>query len=288
MVAIPAAGVPAVIEEAGRARVRRRGGLRRRASARRRRAPRSRRRCARGDAVVAAGLRAELRRADLAPLARGAVGRRAGGAAARVTSRWSPRAATSWSTRWPRGAGCACTRRSRRGNEAVRHDAGLGRAPRARSTACGRSRCSSRPTATARGCARRSPCAPTQGVGVAVLKVGASAAGAAAAAAHTGAVAGRPPRLPRARRGGGRGMGGRRPRPARAGERRSRRPGRRGRAAAALAILTCSGGDSGLGADEAARVGLPLPPLAPHTVAALRDAAARGRDGRATRSTTRR
>src|SRR6185312_10809321 len=32
-----------------------------------------------------------------------------------------------------------------------------------------------------------------------------------------------------------------------------------------LAILTCSGGDSGLGADEAARRGLELPPLAPAT-----------------------
>jgi acetyl-CoA synthetase len=40
---------------------------------------------------------------------------------------------------------------------------------------------------------------------------------------------------------------------------------------AGTAILTCSGGDSGLGADEAARVGLPLPALSPHTVSALRD-----------------
>jgi acyl-CoA synthetase (NDP forming) len=42
------------------------------------------------------------------------------------------------------------------------------------------------------------------------------------------------------------------------------------RAPGGTAILTCSGGDSGLGADEAARVGLPLPPLGPETVATLR------------------
>ena len=108
-----------------------------------------------------------------------------------------------------------------------------------------------------------------EGVGVAVLKVGASALGAASAAAHTGAVAGdhrifralveeagaawaadlhellelaKALAVPRARpRGGG------------------------------LAILTCSGGDSGLGADEAERLGLELPPLGDATVAALRE-----------------
>src|SRR6185312_14160753 len=46
---------------------------------------------------------------------------------------------------------------------------------------------------------------------------------------------------------------------------------RRPRRSGGTAILTCSGGDSGLGADEAARVGLPLPPLAPSTVSTLRD-----------------
>jgi acetyl-CoA synthetase len=107
-------------------------------------------------------------------------------------------------------------------------------------------------------------------VRVAVLKVGASVAGAAAAAAHTGAVAGdhrvfralveetgaawaddvhellelakalgvdRPPRPP---------DGG-------------------------LAVLTCSGGDSSLAADEAERLGLELPPLAEDTRARLRE-----------------
>jgi acyl-CoA synthetase (NDP forming) len=114
------------------------------------------------------------------------------------------------------------------------------------------------------------------GVGVAVLKVGASAAGASAAAAHTGAVAGdhaafralveeaggawahdvhdllelaKALAVPNARPPGGGG----------------------------LAILTCSGGDSGLGADEAARQGLELPALEESTrerVGALLPAAA--------------
>jgi acetate---CoA ligase (ADP-forming) len=120
----------------------------------------------------------------------------------------------------------------------------------------------------ARLCEALAVCAD-EGVGVAVLKVGASERGAAAAAAHTGAVAGdhrvfralveeagaawaadvhellelaKALAVPGARpRGGG------------------------------LAILTCSGGDSGLGADEAARLDLELPPLAPHTVEALRE-----------------
>ena len=100
-------------------------------------------------------------------------------------------------------------------------------------------------------------------IGVAVLKVGSSEAGARAAGAHTGAVAGdqrvfsalleeagaataRDPQellelarclaqAPRRRAGGG------------------------------VAVLTCSGGDSGLAADLAEREGLPLPELAPET-----------------------
>jgi acetate---CoA ligase (ADP-forming) len=110
-----------------------------------------------------------------------------------------------------------------------------------------------------------------RGVGVAVLKVGASAIGAAAAAAHTGAIAGdqrifralveeagaawaadvhdllelaKSLTLP-ARRTRGAGGGG-------------------------LAILTCSGGDSALAADECERLGLTLPPLAPATAGRLR------------------
>jgi acetate---CoA ligase (ADP-forming) len=121
----------------------------------------------------------------------------------------------------------------------------------------------------ARLCEALARCADA-GVGVAVLKVGASAAGASAAAAHTGAVAGdhaafralieeaggawaddvhdllelaKALAVPGARPRGGNPVG----------------------AAGGLAILTCSGGDSGLGADEAERLGLDLPALAPET-----------------------
>ncbi len=120
-------------------------------------------------------------------------------------------------------------------------------------------------------------------VRVVVLKVGASEAGATAAAAHTGALAG-DQRVFRAlvEEAGGAWAedvhdllelakalavpGARVPRPP------ARPPGGSG-----LAILTCSGGDSGLAADEAARLGLSLPPLGAATaerLAALLPAAA--------------
>jgi acetate---CoA ligase (ADP-forming) len=102
------------------------------------------------------------------------------------------------------------------------------------------------------------------GVGVAVLKVGASTAGASAAAAHTGAVAGDHAAF-RAliEEAGG----------AWADDvhdllelaKALAVPGARPRGPGGLAILTCSGGDSGLGADEAARLSLDLPSLAPAT-----------------------
>ena len=116
-----------------------------------------------------------------------------------------------------------------------------------------------------------------RGVGVAVLKVGQSAAGAAAAAAHTGAVAG-DARMFRAL-------------VEEAGAAWAEdvhdllelakslavpgtRPSRASGAAApggGLAILTCSGGDSALAADECARMGISLPVLAPDTAARLRE-----------------
>jgi acetyl-CoA synthetase len=100
-----------------------------------------------------------------------------------------------------------------------------------------------------------------------VLKVGASEVGAAAAAAHTGALAG-DHRVFRAlvREAGAawaedvHGL----LELAKALAVRGARPRGRG-----LAILTCSGGDSGLGADESERLGLELPAFAPETVAAL-------------------
>jgi acetate---CoA ligase (ADP-forming) len=109
------------------------------------------------------------------------------------------------------------------------------------------------------------------GVGVAVLKVGSSTAGSAAAAAHTGSLAG-DQRSFRAlvEEGGGawaadfhellelaKGLA----------VPSARVPADRG----GLAILTCSGGDSALAADECERSGLSLPPLAPKTRARLRE-----------------
>ena len=105
-------------------------------------------------------------------------------------------------------------------------------------------------------------------VGVAVLKVGVSAAGSAAAAAHTGAVAG-DQRVFQAlvEEAGG----------TWAGDvhellelaKAMAVPGAR-RRSAGLAVLTCSGGDSALAADECERLGVALPALAPATATRLR------------------
>jgi acetate---CoA ligase (ADP-forming) len=118
----------------------------------------------------------------------------------------------------------------------------------------------------ARLCEALAACADA-GVAVAVLKVGSSAAGVAAAAAHTGAVAG-DHRVFRAlvEEAGAAWAADVHDllELAKALATSSVRP------RAGLAILTCSGGDSGLGADEAERVGVPLPSLAPVTVESLR------------------
>jgi acetate---CoA ligase (ADP-forming) len=119
----------------------------------------------------------------------------------------------------------------------------------------------------ARLCEALAVCAES-GVRVVVLKVGSTRAGAAAAAAHTGAIAG-DQRVFRAlvEEAGAiwaddvhellelakvLAVAG------------ARSAGRR------TAILTCSGGDSSLGADEAARLGLTLPAFEPETVESLR------------------
>jgi acetate---CoA ligase (ADP-forming) len=109
-----------------------------------------------------------------------------------------------------------------------------------------------------------------QEIGVAVLKVGESTAGARAASAHTGAVAG-DQRVFRALIEEAGGAWARDPHEllelARAlAEPRARPPGDGG-----LAVLTCSGGDSGIAADEAARIGIPLPGLSTATEATLSD-----------------
>ena len=103
-----------------------------------------------------------------------------------------------------------------------------------------------------------------RGVGVAVLKVGSSDAGARAAAAHTGSLAG-DQRVFRAL-------------VEEAGAawaedfhdllelaKALAEPGARPRGDGGLAVLTCSGGDSGVAGDQAAAAGLELPPLAPAT-----------------------
>jgi acetate---CoA ligase (ADP-forming) len=109
-----------------------------------------------------------------------------------------------------------------------------------------------------------------RGVGVAVLKVGASAAGAVAAAAHTGAVAG-DQRVFRAlvEEAGA----------AWAADVHELLelakvlavPGARPARTGGLAVLTCSGGDSALAADECERMGLPLPALEAATAERLRE-----------------
>ena len=120
----------------------------------------------------------------------------------------------------------------------------------------------------ARLCEALAACADA-GIGVAVLKVGASEVGAAAAAAHTGALAG-DQRVFRAlvREAGAAWAGDVHDllELAKALAVRGARPRGRG-----LGILTCSGGDSGLGADEAARLGVALPPFHPTTAAALEE-----------------
>ncbi|HEY1273702.1 MAG TPA: acetate--CoA ligase family protein [Thermoleophilaceae bacterium] len=120
----------------------------------------------------------------------------------------------------------------------------------------------------ARLCEALARCAE-EGVRVAVLKVGSSAAGAAAASAHTGAVAG-DHRVFRALVEEAGAAWARDVHEllelakALAVERPARPPD------GGLAVLTCSGGDSSLAADEAERLGMELPPLAAETRARLR------------------
>jgi acetyl-CoA synthetase len=101
-------------------------------------------------------------------------------------------------------------------------------------------------------------------VRVAVLKVGSSSAGAGAAAAHTGALAG-DQRVFRALIEEAGGAWAEDPHELLELARVLAEPRARPRGGGGLAVLTCSGGDSGIAADRAELMGVELPELAPQT-----------------------
>jgi acetyl-CoA synthetase len=105
-------------------------------------------------------------------------------------------------------------------------------------------------------------------IGVAVLKVGASDAGARAAAAHTGALAG-DHRVFQALVEEAGAAWARDPHELLELAKALAEPRTRPAHSGGLAVLTCSGGDSGVAADEAAAAGLPLPALQPETAERL-------------------
>ncbi len=117
-----------------------------------------------------------------------------------------------------------------------------------------------------RWCAALERCARA-GVGVAILKAGVSAAGAAAAQAHTGAVAG-DQRVFRALAEDAGAAWARDPHELLDLAKALAVPRRRV-AARGVAVMTCSGGDSSVAADLAEEAGVVLPALAPETVARL-------------------
>src|SRR5436309_5080188 len=100
-----------------------------------------------------------------------------------------------------------------------------------------------------------------QGIKVAVLKIGTSEAGARAASAHTGAVAG-DQRVFRTLIEEAGGAWAHDPHELLELARVLAEPRARPRGDGGLAILTCSGGDSSIAADKAARLGAKLPELA--------------------------
>ena len=103
-----------------------------------------------------------------------------------------------------------------------------------------------------------------RGIGVAVLKVGESEAGARAASSHTGAVAG-DVRVFRSLVEEAGGAWARDPHELLELARVMAEPRARPRGDGGLAILTCSGGDSSIAADEADRLGAELPELGAST-----------------------
>ncbi len=108
-----------------------------------------------------------------------------------------------------------------------------------------------------------------RGIGVAVLKVGTSVAGAAAAAAHTGSLAG-DQRVFKAFVEEAGACWADDPHELLELARVLAEPRARPSGSGGAAVLTCSGGDSGIAADEADRLGLDLPRLAPATEERLR------------------
>lgn len=105
-------------------------------------------------------------------------------------------------------------------------------------------------------------------VGVAVLKVGTSRAGQAAAAAHTGAIAG-DQRVFRALIEEAGGAWATDPHDLLEITRVLAEPRARPRRPGGPAVLTCSGGDSGIAADQAEAIGLEFPELEPATLERL-------------------
>ncbi len=113
-------------------------------------------------------------------------------------------------------------------------------------------------------------CCAERNIRVAILKSGSSEAGAAAAAAHTGALAG-DERIFRALIEEAGASWARNPHELLELARVLAEPRARPRGTGGLAVVTCSGGDSGIAADEAERIGVDLPPLADGTKARLRE-----------------
>ena len=122
-------------------------------------------------------------------------------------------------------------------------------------------------------------CCAERRIGVAVLKAGASEAGSRRGAAHTGALAG-DERVFRALIEEAGASWARNPHELLELARVLAEPRARPRGNGGLAILTCSGGDSGIAADEADRMGVELPALAEDDSRQAPRALARGRDRR--------
>ena len=109
-----------------------------------------------------------------------------------------------------------------------------------------------------------------RGIRVAVLKVGSSPVGARAAAAHSASLAGDQRVFRRLLEEAG-AVWAEDAHELLELAKTLAVPARRPRPGAGLAIMTCSGGDSAQGADECSRLGIPLPELAPSTRARLEE-----------------